>query len=58
MNGVTKNNENVTLNGYNAINICVVMCAYALKKFFSVMEISQLEIQTVDSIGKREQRVF
>lgn len=59
MNGVIENNKNVALNGYNGPRISDERCAYAFNSPSSkVKDISQVDIHIVDTIGKREQRVF
>tara|TARA_X000000368_G_C23029610_1_gene711876 strand:+ start:1331 stop:1510 length:180 start_codon:yes stop_codon:yes gene_type:complete len=59
MNGALKNNENVALKGYKSPRISDLRCAYAFNSTSSRnIELSQIEFHIVDSLGKREQRVF
>ncbi len=59
MNGVNKRNKNVVLKSQVGQNFSTSGCAYALDFTPSrLIDISQLAFHNVDSIGKREQRVF
>jgi len=59
MNGVIKNTENVALNGYKSPRLSDLRCAYAFNSTSSKnLELSQIEFHIVNSLGKREQRVF
>ncbi len=59
MNGVNKRNKNVVPESQIGQSFNTSECAYALDLTSSkLIDISQLVLHNVDSIGKREQRVF
>ena len=59
MNGAIENNKNVALKGHNGLRISDSSGAYAFNYPSSkVIEVSQVDFHSVESFGKREQRVF